>query len=100
MLYADWMRERLTIPRGQGGIWAFVSFPGPTGDPGGQALGTRRVQDLIADLAEEAQIRHVHPHMVRHLVGETAAELDIARDVLQRLLGHDDPNSEHFQRGH
>ncbi len=47
MLYADWMRERATIPHAQSGIWAFVSFPGPTGEPGGQALGARRVQDLL-----------------------------------------------------
>ncbi|WP_162952289.1 tyrosine-type recombinase/integrase [Streptomyces hundungensis] len=98
MLYADWMRERATIPHAQSSIWAFVSFPGPTGEPGGQALGARRVQGLLAGLAQDAQIRHVHPHMVRHLVGETAADLDIARDVLQRLLGHDDPHSQDVYR--
>ncbi|GAA3781666.1 tyrosine-type recombinase/integrase [Streptomyces chiangmaiensis] len=98
MLYADWMRERLAIPSANDSAWAFVSFPGPTGEPGGQAIGARRVQDLISDLAKKAGIRHIHPHMLRHTFGETAADLDIARDVLQRLLGHSDVNSQNVYR--
>ncbi|MET9394634.1 MULTISPECIES: tyrosine-type recombinase/integrase [unclassified Streptomyces] len=98
MLYADWMRERLTIPRAGKSSWAFVSFPGPTGEPGGQVLGTRRVQDLVSDLARDAGIRHIHPHMLRHTFGETAADLDVARDVLQRLLGHRDVASQNVYR--
>jgi integrase len=94
MLYADWMRERLGIRHAGDSPWAFVSFTGPTGDPGGEAIGTRRVQDLIANLAEQADLRHIHPHMLRHTFGETAADIDVARDVLQRLLGHSDVNSQ------
>ncbi|WP_097214490.1 MULTISPECIES: site-specific integrase [unclassified Streptomyces] len=89
-LYANWMRERLTTPGAGNADWAYVSFPGPTGEPGGQVLGTRRVQDPVSDLAQDAGIRHIHPHMLRHTFGETAAELDVACDVLQRLLGHRD----------
>ncbi|WP_078618371.1 MULTISPECIES: tyrosine-type recombinase/integrase [unclassified Streptomyces] len=78
--------------------WAFVSFPGPTGEPGGQVLGTRRVQSLVSGLARDAGIRHIHPHMLRHTFGETAADLDVARDVLQRLLGHRDVASQNVYR--
>jgi integrase len=98
MLYADWMRERLGIRRAGDSTWAFVSFPGPTGDPGGEAIGTRRVQGLIANLAEQAGLRHIHPHLLRHTFGETAADIDVARDVLQRLLGHSDVNSQNTYR--
>ncbi|WP_431033381.1 tyrosine-type recombinase/integrase [Streptomyces sp. P6-2-1] len=98
MLYADWMRERLTITGGGKASWAFVSFPGPTGEPGGQVLGARRVQDLVSDLARDAGIRHIHPHMLRHTFGETAADLDVARDVLQSLLGHRDVASQNVYR--
>jgi site-specific recombinase XerD len=98
MLYADWMRERTRIPNAADSPWAFVSFPGPTGTPGGEVLGARRVQDLIDDLAKRAGLRHIHPHMLRHCFGETAADIDVARDVLQRLLGHSDVNSQDSYR--
>ncbi|WNI20212.1 tyrosine-type recombinase/integrase (plasmid) [Streptomyces sp. ITFR-21] len=98
MLYADWMRERIGIRPAGGSPWAFVTFPGPTGNPGGEALSPRRVQDLLADLAAGAGLRHLHPHMLRHTFGETAADLDVARDVLQRLLGHSDITSQDVYR--
>jgi len=98
MLYADWMRERLRIRRAGDSPWAFVSFPGPTGATGGEPIGARRVQELIAVLAEQAGLRHIHPHMLRHCFGETAADLDVARDVLQRLLGHSNVNSQYTYR--
>ncbi|MFF5029729.1 tyrosine-type recombinase/integrase [Streptomyces collinus] len=98
MLYADWLRERIGIRRAAGSPWAFVTFPGPTGDPGGEALSALRVQDLLADLSAQAGLRHLHPHMLRHTFGETAADLDIARDVLQRLLGHSDVASQDVYR--
>ncbi|MCG7522846.1 site-specific integrase [Streptomyces sp. OfavH-34-F] len=98
MLYADWMRERLSIRRAGTSPWAFVTFPGPTGDPGGDALSPRRIQDLLSDLSARAGLRHLHPHMLRHTFGETAADLDIARDVLQRLLGHSDVTSQDVYR--
>ena len=54
---------------------------------GGEALSTRRIQDLVSKLASKAGLRHLHPHMLRHTFGAAAADLDVARDVLQRLLG-------------
>lgn len=36
--------------------------------------------------------------MLRHCFGETAADIDVARDVLQRLLGHSDVNSQDTYR--
>ncbi|KUN76621.1 hypothetical protein AQJ64_37300 [Streptomyces griseoruber] len=98
MLYADWLRERRTVRRAGASPWAFVTFPGPTGAPGSEALSARRVQDLLAGLSTRAGLRHLHPHMLRHTFGETAADLDIARDVLQRLLGHSDVTSQDVYR--
>jgi integrase len=98
MLYAEWLRERIGIRRAGDSPWAFVTFPGPTGDPGGEALSARRVQDLLTDLSARAGLRHLHPHMLRHTFGETAADLDVARDVLQRLLGHSDVASQDVYR--
>ena len=43
-----------------------------------------------------------HPHTASadtsHTFGETAADLDVARDVLQRLLGHRDVASQNVYR--
>jgi hypothetical protein len=33
MLYAAWLPERKQIRPAIGSPWAFVTFPGPTGDP-------------------------------------------------------------------
>ncbi|MFF9691410.1 tyrosine-type recombinase/integrase [Streptomyces sp. NPDC014623] len=98
MLYADWLRERKSVRRAGTSPWAFVTSPGPTGAPGGEALSARRVQDLLADVSAQVGLRHLHPHMLRHTFGETAADLDIARDVLQRLLGHSDVTSQDLYR--
>ncbi|MFE4295827.1 hypothetical protein [Streptomyces sp. NPDC056907] len=93
MFYADWMRERLTIRGADKAVWAFVSLPGPTGD--GRAA--RRVQDLVSDLA--ARRHPARPSaQLRHAFGETAADLDVACDVLQRLLGHRDVTSQNVYR--
>jgi integrase/recombinase XerD len=89
MLYAGWLRERQAIPGAASSPWAFVSFPGPAGNAPGQPLSTRRVYAIVAELAAQAGLRHIHPHMLRHAFGAAAADLDVARDVLQRLLGHD-----------
>ncbi|CAL9346572.1 hypothetical protein SUDANB176_00385 [Streptomyces sp. enrichment culture] len=97
-LYADWMRERLGIRRATDGPWTFVAFPGLTGAPGGEAFGARRVQHLVAHLAEQAGLRHIHPHVPRRTFGETAADIAAARDVLQRLLGHSDVDSRDTHR--
>lgn len=98
MMYADWMRERLGIRAAGDSPWAFVSFPGPAGAAGGAPIGARRVQDIIAGLAGRAGLRHISPHMLRHCFGQTAADLNVARDVLQRLLGHTDVNSQDTYR--
>jgi integrase/recombinase XerD len=89
MLYAGWLHERRAVPGAADGPWAFVSFPGPAGNVPGQPLSTRRVYAIVSELAAQAGLRHIHPHMLRHAFGAAAADLDIARDVLQRLLGHD-----------
>jgi integrase/recombinase XerD len=89
MLYAGWLHERQAIPGAVDSPWAFASFPGPAGNTPGQPLSTRRIYAIVAGLAAAAGLRHIHPHMLRHGFGAAAADLDVARDVLQRLLGHD-----------
>lgn len=98
MLYAGWLHERRDIPGATGSPWAFVSFPGPAGNVPGQPLSTRRVYGIVAKLAVQAGLRHIHPHMLRHTFGTAAADLDVARDVLQRLLGHDAIGSQDVYR--
>lgn len=51
-------------------------------------MSTRRIYAIVAGLAAAAGLGHIHPHMLRQTFGATATDLDIARDVLQRLLGH------------
>jgi integrase len=89
MLYAGWLHERRTIPAAVHSPWAFVSFPGPAGNLPGQPLSTRRIYAIVAELAVAAGLRHIHPHMLRHCFGAAATDLEVARDVLQRLLGHE-----------
>jgi len=98
MLYAGWLHERQAIPGGVDSPWAFVSFPGRAGNLPGQPLSTRRIYAIVAGLAAAAGLRHIHPHMLRHGFGAAAADLDVARDVLQRLLGHDAVASQEIYR--
>ena len=98
MLYAGWLHERQAIPGAVDSPWAFVSFPGPAGNRPGQPLSTRRIYAIVAGLAAAAGLRHIHPHMLRHGFGAAAADLDVARDVLQRLLGHDTVASQEVYR--
>jgi integrase len=98
MLYAGWLHERRTMPGAADSPWAFVSFPGPAGNVPGQPLSTRRVYAIVSELAAQAGLRHIHPHMLRHAFGAAAADLDVARDVLQRLLGHDAITSQEVYR--
>jgi integrase/recombinase XerD len=88
MLYAAWLWERQRIPDADVSPWAFVSFPGPAGNVPGEPLSTRRIYDIVTGAAATAGLRHIHPHMLRHGFGSVAADLDVSRDVLQRLLGH------------
>ncbi|MBE1584028.1 tyrosine-type recombinase/integrase [Nonomuraea angiospora] len=98
MLYAGWLNERRTIPAAATSPWAFVSFDGPAHTAAGQPLSTRRIYGIVVDLAAKAGLRHIHPHMLRHAFGAAASDLDIARDVLQRLLGHDALASQEIYR--
>jgi site-specific recombinase XerD len=87
MLYAAWLRERQAIPRAAECPWVFVSFPGPASTVPGEPLSTRRIYAVVEGLARRAGLRHIHPHMLRHSFASTAADMGVARDVLQNLLG-------------
>jgi integrase/recombinase XerD len=97
-MYGSWLHERATLPAATKSPWAFVSFPGPTGGKAGEALSTRRLYGIVTGAANDAGLRHVNPHMLRHTFGTAAADLDIARDVLQRLLGHESVDSQDVYR--
>jgi integrase/recombinase XerD len=94
LFYAQWLRERQAVAGAQLSPWAFVSFPGPANNQPGQPLSTRRLHAIVSTAAATADLRHIHPHMLRHAFGSLAADLDVARDVLQRLLGHSSPASQ------
>jgi integrase len=97
--YASWLRERRQrVPRAELAEWAFVSFPSPGRTTSGEPLSTRWVYELITGLATSAGLRHLHPHMLRHAFGSTAAELEVAPDVLQSLMGHASVESQNVYR--
>jgi integrase len=86
--YGCWLHERLTEPKAASSPWAFVSMGGGPRAPLGEALSTRRIYAIVEVLARRAGLRHIHPHMLRHTFGSTAAQLGVDEVVLQRLLGH------------
>ncbi len=42
---------------------------------------------MVKVVAKRAGLRHITPHQLRHGFGQEAADADMPRDLLQRLLG-------------
>lgn len=97
-LYARWLHERRGVRRAADAPWAFVSFDGPCDTKGGEPLSTRRIYGIVTSVARGSGLRHIHPHMLRHTFGSTASDLNIARDIVQRLLGHESIASQDVYR--
>ena len=55
---------------------------------------TRRIQQLVKDVTEEAEIQvNVTPHMLRHTRATLLAEKGMSKDMLQVFLGHSRPDT-------
>jgi integrase/recombinase XerD len=49
----------------------------------------RRIQQIIQETAEEAQItKRVYPHLLRHSVATTLLERGMPIEQMQKFLGH------------
>lgn len=56
----------------------------------GGAYGVRRVQQLVKQIADEAEIqRRVHPHLLRHTYAMMLRRRGVAVDVVADVLGHE-----------
>lgn len=65
-------------------------FPSPRGG----AYSIRRVQQIVKDVAEAANIRKpVYPHLLRHTMAQKLADEGMPENLLQRFLGHDSPET-------
>jgi site-specific recombinase XerD len=72
--------------------WLFVSERGTQ-------LTRQTVNYLIASMARDAALPHVHPHMLRHSCGFYLADQGTDQRVLQDYLGHRDPrHTSHYTR--
>jgi len=54
----------------------------------------RRVQQIVKDVAEDAEIRkRVYPHLLRHTVAQRLADEGMREELLQQFLGHEAPET-------
>lgn len=60
----------------------------------GGAYSKRRVQQIVKGTAEEAEIaKRVYPHLLRHTVAQHLADQGIPEELLQKFLGHANPET-------
>ena len=85
-LWWAWLEERATIRGAADQPWLLLAFDSPIGREG-QALSSSAVREMVKVVAKRAGLRHVTPHQLRHGFGQEAADDDVPRDLLQRLLG-------------
>jgi len=85
-LWWAWLEERAAIRGAADQSWLLLAFASPMGREG-QALGSSAVREMVKVVAKRAGLRHVTPHQLRHGFGQEAADADVPRDLLQRLLG-------------
>ena len=82
------LANELRIPLGDRRT-GFV-FPSPRGGP----YSKRRVQQIVKELAAEAEIRkRVYPHLLRHTIAQRLADQGMAENLLQEFLGHENPQT-------
>jgi integrase/recombinase XerD len=86
--YWAWLEERTEIPGASTQPWLLLTFPSP-GRPGGEPLSSGAIRKMVDRVAKAAGIRRkITPHMLRHFVGQSAADLGLPPDELQRIMGH------------
>jgi integrase/recombinase XerD len=58
------------------------------------AFSARRIQQIVKAVARGAGIdKHIHPHSYRHSMATFLRNQGVALDVVQLLLGHEDPRT-------
>ncbi len=58
------------------------------------AFSARRIQQIVRALARRAGIdKHIHPHSYRHSMATFLRNQGVALDIVQLLLGHEDPRT-------
>src|SRR6266849_1047147 len=58
------------------------------------AFTPRRIQQIVKDVARKADVeKHIHPHSYRHSMATFLRNQGVALDVVQLLLGHEDPRT-------
>jgi len=65
-------------------------FPSPRGG----SYSRRRLQQIVKELAAAAKIsKNVYPHLLRHTMAQRLADQGMPENLLQRFLGHDNPQT-------
>ena len=56
-------------------------------------MGSRNIRALVAKAAKNAELKHVHPHMLRHSCGFYLNNKGLSSRIIQDYLGHTNPSS-------
>ncbi len=65
-------------------------FPSPRG----KSYSSRRIQQLVKALAEDAGIlKRVYPHLLRHTIAQYLVDRGMPENLLQKFLGHESPRT-------
>ena len=97
-LYWAWLEERRSIAGASRSPWLFVTLPGSPRISSGQPISASGIRQVIGNLCHKAGTRHLTPHQLRHAMGEQAADMGLAPDILQVLLGHSSIESQQTYR--
>ncbi len=58
------------------------------------AFSARRIQQIVKAVARRAGVdKHIHPHSYRHSMATFLRNQGVALDIVQLLLGHEDPRT-------
>ena len=76
-LLDEWVAQR---PAGLREPWLFIER--------GRRIGKQRVGDALASVAQEAGIRRVTPHQLRHTLATQAINRGMSLEAIAALLGH------------
>lgn len=89
-LYDRYMLERDGCGEAADNDMLIVTLSGPTR---GCAMTARNLNKIIERLARTADLRHIHPHMLRHFAASEHLASGTTRDELQALMGWSSPTS-------
>jgi len=96
--YWAWLEDRRDVPGAANQPWLLVTLPNP-GRPGGEPLASDAIRVMVDRVAQAAGIsRKITPHMLRHFVGQSAADMGLPADQVQKILGHRSITSQEVYR--